>query len=364
MLNQIGNLSTYRRIFITGMTGCGKTTLAEAVSEKSEHQLDILDFDTLYCYSNPSIDAVYSAMEGSENFVIDALPLDGTEECAKRLLGLLDSDPEKTAVVLVLCDKTTWIESRIPEKRKLAGYTGLKTDEVALYHFDEFHSGPASVVSTLSRLLERTSVPTFVYHSVSGKLECLNWSDHQKRAERLLQMLESASYDKNYQNIDFLGKKGYDDSAPSWEKMKQMPVSFHGKTVCDLGCFHGFYSIKAALSGASRVIGLDRSSEMLEVSGLIAQCSGVDAEFEVWEGGQPTPECDIALVLNMLHHCPDQARTLENIRCKEAIFEINQEQLPLVSEYFDLVDVRQGREYPSRPARLLVAGTKKLTKAS
>tara|TARA_Y100000592_G_scaffold100425_1_gene180476 strand:+ start:1976 stop:2518 length:543 start_codon:yes stop_codon:yes gene_type:complete len=177
--------------------------------------------------------------------------------------------------------------------------------------------------------------------------------------ETLRTLLEEATYDKNYQNIEVLGVVGYDDSLPTWEKLSTFDLDFSGKTVCDLGCFHAFFTIKAKQAGAAKVTGLDRSDELLSMSELIAECSDVEVEFQRWTGGEATPQCDIALVLNMLHHCEDQSLTLQNLNCVEAVFEVNPDQLEIIEQHFTILSMRQGRNFEGRPSRLLIHGKKR-----
>ena len=167
--------------------------------------------------------------------------------------------------------------------------------------------------------------------------------------------LETLTYDKNYQDIECLGFKGYDPSEPSWLKIiGELGVQFAGKTVCDLGCFHGYYSIKAKEAGAISVIGLDRAEEILTTARMISKAADIHVEYSLWESQEVPPPCDIALLLNMLHHCPDPEATLRNLKCEEAVFEINQDQLPLVETYFEVMEMTEGRTYPHRESRLLV----------
>ncbi len=60
-------------------------------------------------------------------------------------------------------------------------------------------------------------------------------------------------------------------------------------------------------------------------------------EFLQWVGGEETPKCDIALCLNMLHHCENQDLTLSKMNCDYAVFEINPDQKELVEKYFETV---------------------------
>ena len=172
--------------------------------------------------------------------------------------------------------------------------------------------------------------------------------------------LETLTYDKNYQDIECLGIQGYDPSEPSWLKIvNNLGVEFAGKTVCDLGCFHGYYAIKAKEAGAISVIGLDRSEEILATARMISKASDVHVDYALWESQEASPSCDIALLLNMLHHCPDPHSTLRNLKCEEAVFEINEDQLPLVETYFDVMEMAEGRTYPHRESRLLIHGLRR-----
>ena len=167
------------------------------------------------------------------------------------------------------------------------------------------------------------------------------------------------TYDRLYQNIEVLGVIGYDNSAPTWEKIQSLPLSWENQIVCDLGCFHGYFSLKVKEAGAQRVIGLDHSDDILETAKLIAQCSEKDIEFQKWIGGEKTPICDTALVLNMLHHCENQSQTLENIQCKNAIFEVNRNQLSIIDSVFRIQTMKEGRSYPDRESRLMIYAEKK-----
>jgi 2-polyprenyl-3-methyl-5-hydroxy-6-metoxy-1,4-benzoquinol methylase len=52
------------------------------------------------------------------------------------------------------------------------------------------------------------------------------------------------------------------------------------KTVLDLGCAGGRYSISAAKQGASRVLGVDFADQMLELAGQLAKRAGVEQACE------------------------------------------------------------------------------------
>lgn len=155
--------------------------------------------------------------------------------------------------------------------------------------------------------------------------------------------LDTLTYDKYYQDIEILNFEGYSKSFETWDRIQSLGIDWRNKSVCDLGCFHGYFSFKVEQMGADTILGLDQGVEVLEFSNKLKVLSSSKVEFSVWRGGQTTPNCDIALVLNMLHHCADQRETLVNINCEYAVFEVNTEQIPLISEYFDILKQTQGR---------------------
>jgi 2-polyprenyl-3-methyl-5-hydroxy-6-metoxy-1,4-benzoquinol methylase len=178
--------------------------------------------------------------------------------------------------------------------------------------------------------------------------------------EQIKNLLSIQTYDKNYQDIEVIDFKGYSDSYTSWNRIKELGINWRDRIVCDLGCFHGYFAMKIEQSWAAKVYGLERSADIVSVAKEIGLASRSLVEFRVWEGGQSTPKCDIALVLNMLHHCKDQDLTLQNINCEFAVFEINPPQLELIKKYFQVITIAAGREYENIENRILVYG-KKLT---
>src|SRR4029079_8186059 len=58
-----------------------------------------------------------------------------------------------------------------------------------------------------------------------------------------------------------------------------IPSDLRGKTVLDIGCNAGFYSIEMKRRGAARVIGIDFDPEYLAQARLAAEVCEVDIEF-------------------------------------------------------------------------------------
>jgi tRNA (mo5U34)-methyltransferase len=91
-----------------------------------------------------------------------------------------------------------------------------------------------------------------------------------------------------------------------WQSFaRTLPVDLHGKSVLDLGCNSGFYSIEMKRRGASRVVGIDSDPACLEQARFAALVCGVELElrqFSVYQLAQLGEKFDIVLFLGMLDH--------------------------------------------------------------
>ena len=171
----------------------------------------------------------------------------------------------------------------------------------------------------------------------------------------LKQLIDAQAYDKHYQDVECIGFIGYAKSHQSWARFQNFNIDWSGKTVCDLGSFHGYFGLKVEKAGATKVYGLDNLANVRDTAQTICEHSGGSIEFLHWEGGDPTPECDIALCLNMLHHTKDHAVTLQNMNCNYALFEINAPQRPLIEQYFTI----EQEAISYRENRIILYGKKK-----
>ena len=97
-----------------------------------------------------------------------------------------------------------------------------------------------------------------------------------KTKEQLKQHLDSQAYDKYYQDIEVLDFLGYSESSKSWNNINKLNIDWTNKRVCDLGCFHSYFGIKAIKAGAKSVIGLDVTMAAIETSKIICELSNVD----------------------------------------------------------------------------------------
>jgi tRNA (mo5U34)-methyltransferase len=91
-----------------------------------------------------------------------------------------------------------------------------------------------------------------------------------------------------------------------WERFAHaIPADLRGKTVLDIGCNAGFYSIEMKRRGADRVVAIDFDEGYLEQAKFAARVSGVSIEFrhlDVYQVGELGERFDIVLFLGVLYH--------------------------------------------------------------
>ncbi len=84
-----------------------------------------------------------------------------------------------------------------------------------------------------------------------------------------------------------------------------IPADLRGKTVLDIGCNGGFYSMEMKRRGADRVVGIDSDDGYLAQARFAAEVSGFDIEFRrmsVYDVAQLNEKFDIVLFMGVLYH--------------------------------------------------------------
>jgi tRNA (mo5U34)-methyltransferase len=100
----------------------------------------------------------------------------------------------------------------------------------------------------------------------------------------------------------FLG----DYPALKWRRFADaIPADLRGKTVLDIGCNAGFYSLEMKRRGAERVLGLDSEELYLAQARFSAEMAGLDIEFRhlsVYDVGALGERFDIVIFMGVLYH--------------------------------------------------------------
>jgi tRNA (mo5U34)-methyltransferase len=112
----------------------------------------------------------------------------------------------------------------------------------------------------------------------------------------------------------FLG----DYPAVKWRRFAHaIPADLSGRTVLDIGCNAGFYSIQMKMRGAARVLAIDFDPDYLRQARFAAQTIGVDIEFaemSVYDVATLGERFDIVLFLGVLYHLRHPLLALDLIR--------------------------------------------------
>ena len=96
-----------------------------------------------------------------------------------------------------------------------------------------------------------------------------------------------------------------------------IPNHLDGKTVLDIGCNGGFYSIEMKRRGAARVVGIDSDDDYLLQARLAAEISGVEVELRklsVYDVGALAEKFDVVLFMGVLYHLRHPLLALDLIR--------------------------------------------------
>jgi tRNA (mo5U34)-methyltransferase len=91
-----------------------------------------------------------------------------------------------------------------------------------------------------------------------------------------------------------------------WRRFRHaIPEDLSGKTVLDIGCNAGFYSIEMKRRGAARVLGIDFDQRYLDQARFAAEVKGQDIEFRllsVYDVADLRERFDIVLFMGLLYH--------------------------------------------------------------
>jgi tRNA (mo5U34)-methyltransferase len=103
-----------------------------------------------------------------------------------------------------------------------------------------------------------------------------------------------------------------------WRKFADaIPADLSGKSVLDIGCNAGFYSIEMKRRGADRVVGIDFDEAYLAQARFAAEIADCEIEFRqlsVYDVGSLGQTFDIVLFMGVLYHLRHPLLALDLIR--------------------------------------------------
>lgn len=96
-----------------------------------------------------------------------------------------------------------------------------------------------------------------------------------------------------------------------------LPDDLSGRSVLDIGCNAGFYSIEMKRRGAARVLGIDSDQRYLEQARFASDVLGFDIEFrnvDVYDVGAIGERFDLVVFMGVLYHLRHPLLALDLIR--------------------------------------------------
>lgn len=151
-----------KKIFITGIYGSGKTTLAKLLARLYPTHT-FIKFDSVFDYTNaelPSaLDKVYNIIKEHDSLIMDALPLIYTSIHGERLERFLNC--EDACIIIVQCSKEGWLNNRLPLKKEISKDVVRLAELEYLHFYDE----------TVPYLFEKYENIILTYDSEKGTLQ-------------------------------------------------------------------------------------------------------------------------------------------------------------------------------------------------
>jgi tRNA (mo5U34)-methyltransferase len=115
-----------------------------------------------------------------------------------------------------------------------------------------------------------------------------------------------------FHNIDLGGVRTAPDHflgdypAIKWRNFAHaIPADLSGRSVLDIGCNGGFYSIEMKRRGAARVLGIDSDEDYLAQARFAAEVTGQEIEFRrlsVYDIGALGERFDLVIFMGVLYH--------------------------------------------------------------
>jgi 2-polyprenyl-3-methyl-5-hydroxy-6-metoxy-1,4-benzoquinol methylase len=124
--------------------------------------------------------------------------------------------------------------------------------------------------------------------------------------------------DKRSPLMRWVDRRFRSDVFERWRLTFETLGDLAGKTVLDVGCGSGPYSVEAARRGCRRVLGIDLAPGMIELAAERAKYFNVQevCEFRVGNFPQDIPEgrFDFAIVMGVMDYVSEPVRLLQGLR--------------------------------------------------
>ncbi|MEZ2223999.1 TIGR04290 family methyltransferase [Rhizobium sp. RCC_161_2] len=103
-----------------------------------------------------------------------------------------------------------------------------------------------------------------------------------------------------------------------WRRFKDVvPADLKGRSVLDIGCNAGFYSLEMKRRNADRVVAIDTDPHYLRQAEFVAAQAGVDIDFRqmsVYEVAKLSEKFDLVIFMGVLYHLRHPLLALDLLR--------------------------------------------------
>jgi tRNA (mo5U34)-methyltransferase len=115
-----------------------------------------------------------------------------------------------------------------------------------------------------------------------------------------------------------VGSEPLDHPCKTWEKVRAaIPADLSGKSVLDVGCNAGFYSIEMKRRGAGRVLAVDSQRDQVNQAAFASEVLGLEIETSRLSVYDLDPvihgQFDLVLALGLIYHCKHLIQALERL---------------------------------------------------
>jgi tRNA (mo5U34)-methyltransferase len=138
-----------------------------------------------------------------------------------------------------------------------------------------------------------------------------------------------------------------DHPRETWDIVKNcLPLDLSGKSVLDVGCNAGFYSVEAKRRNAGRVLGVDAMRREIMQANFVRRALGLDIEFRAMSvydlSAASVGRFDVTLALGLIYHLKHLVLGLEKLAAvtKETLI-VETALLPKGSKVVEAVSRRQ-----------------------
>ena len=105
---------------------------------------------------------------------------------------------------------------------------------------------------------------------------------------------------------------------PTWEKVRAcLPEEMAGRSVLDVGCNAGFYTVELKRRGAGRVLGVDSQRNLVRQAVFVRDVLGLDIDYRRMSVYDLDPrelgQFDVTLALGLVYHCKHLVLALEKL---------------------------------------------------